>query len=240
MISFVIPTLNEINNIDTTVDKIRQCFKKHEEYEIIFVDDNSDDGSLEKIIMLSNNNINIDYCLPTKRLGLGNALILGQKKTKGDYIFFLDCDHSIDISNLLKLIKSIKKNTLIIGSRYLKDSKIYGVNKFRIFLSKSLNYFVSVYLKIPVFDISHSCRVFPKSIFMETENLKHPIFFWEHTLYCLKNNMKITEVPIDFYERKSGLSKNSFLSLFKIIFYAMLSILKLKIKYKRYPKLVSN
>lgn len=232
MISFVIPTLNEINNIESTVKKIKQCFENRDEYEIIFVDDKSNDGSLEKIIKLSKDNTNIDYYIPTKRLGLGNALILGQKKTKGDYVFFLDCDNSINISNLLKLIKSKRNNTLVIGSRYLKNSKIYGVNKFRIFLSKSTNYIVSKYLKIPIFDISHSCRVFPKSIFLETDNLKHPIFFWEHTLYCLKNNFIINEVPIDFYERKSGKSKNSFLPLFKSIFYALVSILKLKFKYK--------
>ena len=232
MISFVIPTLNEIDNIDTTVQKIKQCFNNRDDYEIIFVDDKSEDGSLKKIIMLSENNKNINYCIPKKRLGLGNALILGQKRAKGDYIFFLDCDNSINISNLSKLIKSIRNNTLVIGSRYLKNSKIYGVNKIRIFISKSANYFISKYLRIPIFDISHSCRVFPKSIFFETENFKHPIFFWEHTLYCFKNNFTINEVPIEFYERKSGISKNSFLSLFKSIFFALVSILKLKFKYK--------
>ena len=232
MFSFVIPTLNEIVNIDATVQKIKQCFNNRDDYEIIFVDDNSEDGSLEKIIMLSKNNKNINYCIPTKRLGLGNALLLGQKKTKGDYIFFLDCDNSVNISNLLKLIKSIRNNTLVIGSRYLKNSKIYGVNKFRIYLSKSANYFISKYLRIPIFDISHSCRVFPKSILFETDNLKHPIFFWEHTLYCLKNNFIINEVPIEFYERKSGISKNSLLTLFKSIFHGLVSILKLKFKYK--------
>lgn len=232
MISFVIPTLNEIDNIDLTVQKIKQCFNNKNEYEIIFVDDQSNDGSLEKIITLSKNNLNIDYCIPAKRLGLGNALILGQKKTKGDYIFFLDCDNSINTSNLLKLIKSIKKNTLVIGSRYLKNSKIFGVNKLRIFLSKLTNYLISRYLNIPIFDISHSCRVFPKSIVLETENFKHPIFFWEHTLYCLKNNFVINEVSIEFYERKSGISKNSFLLLFKSIFFAIISILRLKFKYK--------
>lgn len=232
MISFVIPTLNEIKNIESTVQKIKKCFINTNDYEIIFVDDKSNDGSLEKIKILSQNNKNINYCVPDKRLGLGNALILGQKKTKGDFIFFLDCDHSIDGSNLSKLIKSTENNSLVIGSRYLKNSKIYGVNKFRIFLSKLTNFFVSKYLKIPVIDISHSCRVFPKSIFFETHNLKHPIFFWEHTLYCLKNNFVVNEIAIEFYERKSGISKNSFSSLFKNIFNALISILKLKSKYK--------
>ena len=181
---------------------------------------------------ISDSNKNINYCVPERRQGLGNALKLGQRQTKGDFIFFLDCDHSIDFTNLLKLIKSIENNTLVIGSRYLKNSKINGVNKFRIFLSKLTNFFVSKYLKISVIDISHSCRVFPKSIYFETKNLKHPIFFWEHTLFCMKNRFKIKEIPIEFYERKSGVSKNSFSFLFKNIFNALISIIKLKFKYK--------
>ena len=105
MISLVIPTLNEINNINSTVEKIKKSFTDNENYEIIFVDDKSNDGSLEKIIILSKNNININYCIPEKRLGLGNALSLGQKKSKGDFIFFLDCDNSINITDLIKLKK---------------------------------------------------------------------------------------------------------------------------------------
>ena len=232
MISFVIPTLNEIDNINLTVEKIKKSFTDNENYEIIFVDDKSDDGSLEKIIILSKNNININYCIPEKRLGLGNALSLGQKKSKGDFIFFLDCDNSINITDLIELKNSKKNDRLVIGSRYLKESRINGVNNLRIFLSRSLNFLVSKYLKIPAIDISHSCRIFPSSLFLETNNFKHPNFFWEHTLYCLYKDLKIMEVPIQFSERKTGKSKNSFFSLFKNIFFAIILILKLKFKYK--------
>ena len=232
MISFVIPTLNEIDNINSTVEKIKKSFTNNENYEIIFVDDKSNDGSLEKIIILSKNNININYCIPEKRLGLGNALSLGQKKSKGDFIFFLDCDNSINITDLIKLKNSKKNDRLVIGSRYLKESRINGVNSLRIFLSRSLNFLVSKYLKIPAIDISHSCRIFPNSLFLKTKNFKHPNFFWEHSLYSVYKNLKIMEVPIEFSERKTGKSKNSFFSLFKNIFFALILILKLKFKYK--------
>ena len=232
MISFVIPTLNEVNNIDLTVEKIKKSFVNSKNYEIIFVDDKSDDGSLEKIIILSKNNSNINYFIPKKRLGLGGALSLGQKNSNGDFILFLDCDNSINISDLRKLINSKKDNTLVIGSRYLKESKINGVNNLKIFFSRSINFLVSNYLTIPAIDISHSCRIFPNSVILKTNNFKHPIFFWEHTLCCVHKGLKILEIPITFDERKSGKSKNSFFSLFKNIFFAVILILKLKFKYK--------
>ncbi len=232
MISFIIPTLNEKNNIDITVQKIEKSISELESYEIIFVDDKSTDGSLEKIKKLSKNNNNINYVIPKKKMGLGNALSLGQKVSKGDYIFFLDCDNSINLQDLIKIKNSKQKNKLIIGSRYLKNSRINGVNSLKIFMSKFLNFILSKYLSISVRDISHSCRIFPRSIFLKTKNLKHPIFFWEHSLYCDRKGVNIIEIPIKFDERKSGKTKNSFFSLIKNICFAFFSIINLKFKYK--------
>ncbi len=232
MISIIIPTLNEINNIDSTINKIKNIFSNNEDYEIIFVDDESNDGSLEKIKTLSNIFPNISYIIPNQRLGLGYALSIGQKNSKGEFILFLDCDNSINKSDLTKLINCKEKNKLVIGSRYLNDSKINGVNNIKIFLSKFFNYLISYYLKIPAKDISHSFRIFPKSIILSTKNLKHPIFFWEHSLYCKKKGLEIKEIPITFDERISGKSKNSFYSLFKNIFFSFRSIINLKFIYK--------
>ena len=177
MISFIIPTLNEKNNIDLTVQKIEKSISEQESYEIIFVDDKSTDGSLEKIKKLSKNNNNINYVIPKKKMGLGNALSLGQKVSKGDYIFFLDCDNSINLQDLIKIKNSKQKNKLVIGSRYLKNSRISGVNFLKVFMSRFLNFILSKYLSISVRDISHSCRIFPKSIYLKTKNLKHQSSF---------------------------------------------------------------
>ena len=50
MISIIIPTLNEQSNIDKTIIRIKKLFNKIKiSYEIIFVDDKSDDGTIEKI-----------------------------------------------------------------------------------------------------------------------------------------------------------------------------------------------
>jgi dolichol-phosphate mannosyltransferase len=132
MISFIIPTLNEINNIDSTVNKIKCLFSINEDYEIIFVDDKSEDGTLQKIQLLSQENDNIKFYIPEKRLGLGNALSIGQKKAKGNFIFFLDCDNSINSDDLISLVNAKDPGTLVIGSRYIKDSKINGVNLLKI------------------------------------------------------------------------------------------------------------
>ena len=88
MISFIIPTLNEVGNIYKTVEKISENFSRENEFEIIFVDDKSEDGTLAKIQEISKKTINIKLIISPQRNGLGNALLQGQALAKGDYIFF--------------------------------------------------------------------------------------------------------------------------------------------------------
>ena len=76
MISFIVPTLNEKNNIENTVKKINSSFSEKKNYEIIFVDDKSNDGSLEIIKRLSKDNDNIDYITPEKKLGLVKLMLI--------------------------------------------------------------------------------------------------------------------------------------------------------------------
>ncbi len=232
MISFIIPTLNEVGNIYKTVEKISENFSNDKDFEIIFVDDKSEDGTLAKIQEISKKTINIKLIISPQRNGLGNALLQGQALAKGDYIFFLDCDNSINSNNLANLIMTRNKNLLVIGSRYIKGSKINGVNIIKVFLSRLLNFIISKYLNIDAIDISHSCRLFPKEIFLKTNNLKHPVFFWEHSLFCVNQGYSILEIPVDFDERKSGKTKNSFFNLFKNILTSLKNIFLLKNKYR--------
>ena len=75
-------------NIEKTIDKITQNFSKNN-FEIIFVDDKSNDGTLDKIKSISKYNSNIRLIISDERFGLGHALIQGQEKVIGEYIFLV-------------------------------------------------------------------------------------------------------------------------------------------------------
>ncbi len=234
MISFIIPTLNEKGNIDTTISKIVSCFENVEDFEIIFVDDKSTDGTLNEINNSINQYKNIKLIISGKKMGLGNALLLGQKSSSGNFVFFLDCDNSILTHDIKKIISLKNEQKVIIGSRYIKNSKIYGVNKIKLFLSRTLNFIVSRYLGIKAIDISHSCRLFPKQLLFECKNLHHPIFFWEHSYLSTLNGFEILETSISFYERSDGATKNNLFKLFKIVLKNIFVVIKLKNKNKKY------
>ncbi len=218
MISVIVPTLNEISNIDKTIFRLNKLFKEIKiKHEIIFVDDKSTDGTIEKIRNYKKKLKKIKLIISKKRRGLGHALNQGVNSSKGKYILFLDADNSVENNFLKRMIKNKANKTLVIGSRYIKNSKIRGVSKIKIFFSKSLNILISKIFNLIAVDISHSLRIFPSTFKIKTTNYKHPAFFWEHSIKAKKNNMRIVEIPVNFDERKSGKTKNSFFKLFKSI-----------------------
>jgi len=230
LISIIIPTLNEESNIDNTVFRLKKLFKEIKiKYEIIFVDDKSTDGTIQKIKNCKKKLRLIKLIISNKRKGLGYALSQGVDISKGKYILFLDADNSVENNFLKKMIKNKDDNTLVIGSRYVRNSRISGVSKIKIFFSRSLNILISVIFKINAVDISHSLRIFPSTFKIKTTNYKHPSFFWEHSIKAKRNNMEIIEIPVNFDERKSGKTKNSFFKLFKSIIMSMKFLYLLKV-----------
>lgn len=229
MISIIIPTLNEEANILKSIYRIKKLFLKiKEDYEIIIVDEKSSDKTVTKVKNLNSRKILL--IISKKRLGLGYALYQGIQKSKGEYILFLDADNSVDNVYLEKIIKSVRRNKLVIGSRYLKKSKILGVSELKIFLSKNLNKVISFIFNLNVKDSSHSLRIFHRKLSYKITNFNHPIFFWENTIKAKTLGYNIYEIPILFNERISGKTKNSFGKLFKNILLATHSIFKLKIR----------
>ena len=216
MLSIVIPTLNEEGNIEKTLNKILKISNKID-LNIVVVDDNSKDNTL-KLVELFKKKLDIKIIRNDKNLGLGYALMEGYLISNNPFVMFLDADLSVDESDILNLFYSKKQNGIVIGSRYLNNSKIYGANKKKVFISYLLNIIISKFFKLGVIDVSHSFRIISKNIEIVSKNYSHPGFFWEMTINAKRKKFTLEEIPITFRERTFGTSKNkSFLMLLSII-----------------------
>ena len=223
MISIVIPTINEEKNISKTLDKISKI-KEILDSEIIIVDDNSQDNTL-KIVKSFSKKLNIKIIQNKNNFGLGYALIKGFKFSKNNFVMFLDADLSIKKKDLIKLYKKREKNSIIVGSRYLKNSRIYGANRLKVYISFILNFITSKIFKLPILDISHSFRIISKKIKIKSKNLSHPGFFWEMTINANREKKAIREIPISFYDRQHGVSKNKSIKMVKSIIKSYINLL---------------
>jgi len=224
MISIVIPTINEEKNIGKTLIKINSI-GEFSKAEVIIVDDNSEDKTLD-IVKNFKKKINIKVVKNKKKLGLGYALSKGFKISKNPFVMFIDADLSVKKNDIIKLYNYRDQNSIVIGSRYLKDSRIFGASKLKVYLSFYLNYLTSKIFNLPVIDISHSFRIISKKISIKSKNFSHPGFFWELTINANRRNKKIKEIPISFYDRKYGISKNNSVKMLRSVIISYFNLLK--------------
>ena len=121
-ISIIIPTYNEKNYLWDSVNRIKKVFKNLYNYEIIFVDSNSDDGSKNIFEAIKKENKNVKIIYQSCKKGIGSASFEGYLGSDGDFIMQIDGDCSHDPNDLLEMYKKIKNENydMVIGSRYIE------------------------------------------------------------------------------------------------------------------------
>ena len=148
----IIPTYNEINNISELIDSINTV---KDSFHILFVDDNSPDGTGNFIRDLSKNNDNIYLISRKEKLGLGTAYIAGFKwaiDNNYKYVIQMDADLSHNPSDIPRMLKESETHDLVIGSRYLKGFNVVNWPLRRLLLSYFANLYVRILTGLPLND----------------------------------------------------------------------------------------
>lgn len=215
MFSIVIPIYNEEKNIFNLFFEIKNSLKNFKDYEIIYVNDFSQDKSLIVLDDLVKKNNNIKILNNKKNKGQSYSIYRGVQEANFDIIVTIDGDgqnNPKDISRLVKLYFSHKQISLVGGLRKKrKDSLI------KIVSSKIANYIRAKILNDECTDTGCSLKVFEKRVF-----LNFPYFDGMHRFLpaLFKGygcNTKFIEV--DHRHRKHGISKYGTLDrLYKGIF----------------------
>lgn len=243
-VSFVIPTKNEHGNIERLIPKINEITSKYNILnEILIIDDNSNDGTIEDVknLMKFQNNIhliqrkNFSNIFPKfpkkwKYLGIGSAHKIGYNLAKGDLIISMDADLSHPpekITNMINLINS--GHDICVGSRYVRGGGS-DKNILNQVISRFGSLYLSLFLGIKIHDLSNGFRVIRKKIWEKIKNNHYTNdnnFLIESLYYAHKNGAKITESPIFFKEREIGESKTP---LIKETLKAILLPIRVKLK----------
>jgi len=128
-VSIIVPTLNASRTINSTLNSIvKQSFKK---WEVIIIDGHSTDNTISIVKKFQNNKFKVYFL--SKKKGLAEARYLGIKKSRGNYIAFLDAD---DIW---------KKNKLKFQLKYMKkNNALFSATKYTI-LNKKFHFIEKVY-----------------------------------------------------------------------------------------------
>ncbi len=225
----IIPTYNEIENIDKMV---RAVFSLSRPFELLIVDDGSPDGTGDHVKKLQKEFPDRLHLEKRKgKLGLGTAYIHGFKwaLSRGyDFIFEMDCDFSHDPNDLVRLLEACESGAdVAIGSRYCKGGKITNWPLGRILMSYFASVYVRIVLWIPVKDTTAGFKCYSRKV-LETIELDRIRFMGyafqiEMKYSAYKKGFKIVEVPILFTDRILGISKMS-TKIFKEAFLGVLQM----------------
>lgn len=221
----VIPTYNEKYNIRPLTEEI---FRVIPEANILFVDDNSPDGTGAIVDSLAKEDARIKILHRKNKEGLGRAYIAGFKealKNNPDYIIQMDADFSHNPNYIPKFLKEIQTHDLVVGSRFLVSFKKQKNVSILSFLS---NQYARWVLGLKISDCLGGFKCFKRKLLEEIELdrfiSKGFIFQTEFIYRAVKKGWVIKEIPIIFGKRKAGKTKKTK----KIILEAFLKVIMLR------------
>ena len=236
----IIPTYNEIENIERIVRKV---FSLPHDFHVLVIDDGSPDGTPLVVKQLQKEYPERLFIEERAgKQGLGTAYIHGFKWSidhQYDFIFEMDADFSHNPDDLLRLRQAcIDGADASIGSRYIKGVNVVNWPMSRVLMS----YFASVYVRfVTGIDIQDSTAGFMcyKRKVLETVQL-HKIKFVGYAFQiemkytAIKHGFTVVEVPIIFTDRTEGTSKMST----KIFREAIFGVIQMKINsiFRKYPE----
>ncbi len=210
MLSIIIPTYNEKDNVEILVSNIKRVLGK-DRHEIIFVDDSSPDGTAGIIGKLAKKDSAVKLVRNPSKSGIGNAYRKGFAESKGDIIVTMDADLSHNPEHIPALLKAVRACDIAVGSRYCSGGRIDDWGCFRRFVSRTANAIARLFLGLRTRDLTTGFRAYrrgalEKISFPEMRTQSYAVQL-ETIWHAEKSGLKITEVPIVFTERKGGKSK---------------------------------
>ena len=228
-IIIIVPTLNEKDNIEILFNKLNTTDIR---FDLLFIDDNSSDGSQEVIKNILKRNQNVNCIFRPKKMGIGSAhkdgLIWSYKKNYKT-IITMDADGTHDPKYLKFLIDELKNFDIVVTSRFLRKNLLENWPLFRIFLTRLRHLTISLLLSMP-YDSSGAFRcinctkvVLPDLILAKNDGYS---YFWESIFILHKKKYRITQIPVQLPYRKIGSSKMSIKDIFFSIYYLMIVFLK--------------
>ena len=238
MLSIIIPVKNEEllikNSIDCLLREVRNI-----KFEILIIDDFSNDNTAKIVEEIIKNNDKVKF-FKNYQEGLGPLIDLGIERSNGDYICIMMSDLSDDIQDLKTYYEKINNNGLdaVLGSRFIKNSKVFEYPKIKLILNRIFNYLVKILFLSNYNDFTNAFKIYKKSSLLKLRPFVSEGFniFLELPLKLISRGYKYEVTPIKWTNRKKGKSKFKIKELGAKYFFTLIYCLSEKILLKKQIK----
>lgn len=208
IVSIVIPTWNEAKIVKKTLQSYLKLALRYPK-EIIVVDDNSSDGTIEIVKELSKNNKNLRLIVRKNKSGFGSALSDGTKAAKGDYIIWTMADGCDQLSIIPKMFSKLDKGyDVVVASRNARGGNRGNQPILKSVCSWGFCKITNLFFGVGIKDSTNAFRAFRKGVMKKiTLDANDFSISPEMILKARRAGFRIGEIPVKYKERSAGQTK---------------------------------
>lgn len=203
LISFVIPVFNESESLHELFNRISSEMEKvGGDYEVVFVDDGSDDDSFHRMTLLTDQNPNVKAIKFRRNFGKSVALDEGFKLAQGDIIFTMDADLQDDPKEIPQFLAKLKEGyDLVSGWKQQRKDPVFSKN----LPSKLFNFMISRFAGLKLHDYNCGFKAYRKVLAKRLTlygDMHRYIPAMAHAM-----GFKVAEIAVEHHKRSFGCSK---------------------------------
>ncbi len=221
-LSIFFPVYNDWGTIPTmAIQAMTTAEKVTDDYEVILIDDGSEEKTLEILRFLETHFKPIRVVYHEKNRGYGGALRTGFKEAKKDFIFYTDGDAQYDVRELLLLVKCMNDDVDVVNGFKIKRSDPF----YRVVLGKIYQYTAKFMFALPIKDVDCDFRLMRRRIFDNLELTSNSGTICVEMIRKISaRGYRFAEVGVSHFFRASG--KSQFFN-FKRLYHVGRDFLKL-------------
>jgi glycosyltransferase involved in cell wall biosynthesis len=203
-LSIIIACYNEEAILEESIRELEAAMNRTTyKYELIFIDDCSQDNTRELIKKIASANGHMRYIFHEKNVGRGGTVCEGIREAEGKIAGFLDIDLEVHARYIPSMVRAIEEGSDISSAYRLTYLRFDSIT--RDLSSKAYHFITRHFLKIPLYDTETGFKFFNrKKILPIIEKTQDERWFWDTEVMALAyfNNLKIKEIPCLFIRRK--------------------------------------
>ncbi len=209
-LSIIVPTYNEKENISELVSRIDTCLA-NQSWEVIFVDDDSPDGTADLVRALARDDHRIRCIQRINRRGLSSACIEGMLASSAPYLAVMDADLQHDERLLQQMLETLKEEgfDLAVGSRYSAGGGVGNWDPVRTRMSRWATRLSRMVLRVPLSDPMSGFFMIRRSVFLGRVRQLSGVGFkiLLDVIASSPQQLQVKELPYIFRSRQFGESK---------------------------------
>jgi dolichol-phosphate mannosyltransferase len=212
MLSVVLPIYNERELVAPLWSALKSSLDALKvDWEAVFVDDDSTDGTPEELLALSRQDSRIRFIRRIGRRGLSSAVVEGMLSTNAPYVAVIDCDLQHDETKLPEMLEILRgrQADLVVGSRYMAQGGVGDWSASRVRVSQTATRLAQWILPVPLSDpMSGFFMATRELVERSVRNLSRQGYkILVDIVMSSPTPPRVAEVPYTFRQRLHGESK---------------------------------